>query len=267
MQLGAYGYATLGCRRRRTSDVTPIRRRHDPTPMTAPIPAAVQSKAVPWWAFPRWRRNGRAPTIGGRSLRLSVHRARRHRLGGRGVVRRIGQRRGCTDRRGHGQGREARCDSGNSGGHGAPSSGNPRPALLWSRLRLTGARLVDVDGAWRRGHPRRPHVPFPLRTGAPSTSRRPVQSSARVVDWTGAQLAEDAERARLRRCSRTPRGGRSGVLVVAGEPGVGKTALLQDAIAGADGMQVILVAGVRVRGGDAVWHAVRRVPAVSGVDR
>ena len=34
------------------------------------------------------------------------------------------------------------------------------------------------------------------------------------------------------------------MLVVAGEPGVGKTALLQDAIAGADGMQVILVAGV-----------------------
>ena len=34
------------------------------------------------------------------------------------------------------------------------------------------------------------------------------------------------------------------MLVVAGEPGVGKTALLQEAVAGADGMRVILVAGV-----------------------
>jgi hypothetical protein len=34
------------------------------------------------------------------------------------------------------------------------------------------------------------------------------------------------------------------VLVVAGEPGVGKTALLQEAVAAADGMRVILVAGV-----------------------
>ena len=68
-------------------------------------------------------------------------------------------------------------------------------------------------------------------------------ASARVVDWVSAGWP-DAERARLQGLLADAREGRSGVLVVAGEAGVGKTALLDDAASGADGMRVVGVAGV-----------------------
>ena len=52
------------------------------------------------------------------------------------------------------------------------------------------------------------------------------------------------ERAALGRVLAVARGGRSAVLVVRGEAGVGKTALLDDALAAAAGMGVARVAGV-----------------------
>src|SRR6202023_3605629 len=53
-----------------------------------------------------------------------------------------------------------------------------------------------------------------------------------------------AERAALGQLLESARGGRSGALVVHGEAGVGKTALLEDAIASAAGMRIARVAGV-----------------------
>ena len=52
------------------------------------------------------------------------------------------------------------------------------------------------------------------------------------------------ERAALSRLLEAARSGRSGVLVVRGEPGVGKTALLEYAIESAAGLRVARVAGV-----------------------
>src|SRR6202021_244587 len=53
-----------------------------------------------------------------------------------------------------------------------------------------------------------------------------------------------SERAALRRLLDTARAGRSGVLVMRGEPGVGKTALLEYAVEAAAGLRVARVAGV-----------------------
>jgi hypothetical protein len=52
------------------------------------------------------------------------------------------------------------------------------------------------------------------------------------------------ERAALSGLLEAARGGRSGALVVHGEAGVGKTALLEDAIASAAGVRVARVAGI-----------------------
>src|SRR6266481_5363532 len=52
------------------------------------------------------------------------------------------------------------------------------------------------------------------------------------------------ERAALGQLLEAARGGRSGALVVHGEAGVGKTALLEDAIGSAAGLRVARVAGV-----------------------
>jgi DNA-binding CsgD family transcriptional regulator len=57
-------------------------------------------------------------------------------------------------------------------------------------------------------------------------------------------LDRHAERAVLDRLLNAARGGRSGVLVVRGEPGVGKTALLDYAIQSAAGLRIARVAGV-----------------------
>src|ERR1700746_1273265 len=53
-----------------------------------------------------------------------------------------------------------------------------------------------------------------------------------------------AERAALGRLLEAARGGRSAVLLVLGEPGVGKTALLEDAVQAAVGFRVVRAAGV-----------------------
>jgi DNA-binding CsgD family transcriptional regulator len=57
-------------------------------------------------------------------------------------------------------------------------------------------------------------------------------------------LGRLAERAALGRLVETARAGRSGVLVVRGEPGVGKTALVEDAVASAAGLGIARAAGV-----------------------
>src|SRR5690348_13431598 len=65
---------------------------------------------------------------------------------------------------------------------------------------------------------------------------------------TAGRLAElqgrSEERARLDRLLETVRGGRSAVLVVRGEAGVGKSALLRHAVGRAGGFRVVQVAGV-----------------------
>jgi DNA-binding CsgD family transcriptional regulator len=53
-----------------------------------------------------------------------------------------------------------------------------------------------------------------------------------------------AERAALGRLMEAARSGRSGVLVMRGEPGVGKTALVEDAVASAAGLSIARAAGV-----------------------
>jgi len=58
------------------------------------------------------------------------------------------------------------------------------------------------------------------------------------------------ERAALGQLLEAARGGRSGALVVHGEAGVGKTALLEDAIASAAGAPAVCRAGC-LRGRDA----------------
>ena len=59
-----------------------------------------------------------------------------------------------------------------------------------------------------------------------------------------ALLGRERERARVDALLEAAKRGRTGVLVLAGEPGIGKTALLDDACAGAAGMRVLRVTGV-----------------------
>ncbi len=68
--------------------------------------------------------------------------------------------------------------------------------------------------------------------------------AALTPTYRGELLDRVAERAALGRLMEEARAGRSGVLVVRGEPGVGKTALLEDAVASAAGLRVVLAAGV-----------------------
>ena len=57
-------------------------------------------------------------------------------------------------------------------------------------------------------------------------------------------LGRDAEHARLRELLDRARDGTSAALVIRGEPGIGKSALLEDAVAAADGMTVLRARGV-----------------------
>ena len=65
-------------------------------------------------------------------------------------------------------------------------------------------------------------------------------------EGAGHGIARPAQRARatLDRLLEAVRGGQSGVLVVGGEPGVGKTALLEYAIESASGFRVARAVGV-----------------------
>ena len=62
-------------------------------------------------------------------------------------------------------------------------------------------------------------------------------------------IGREAELERLLRALETARGGGSDVLVVRGEPGMGKTALLQALVASADGMTVLRARGVESEAG------------------
>jgi predicted ATPase len=76
------------------------------------------------------------------------------------------------------------------------------------------------------------------------------------------------ERAALGQLLEAARGGRSGVLVVYGEAGVGKTALLEDAIASAAGMRVARVAGAESEM-ELAYAALQQVcaPLLDGLER
>src|SRR6266536_1347265 len=65
-----------------------------------------------------------------------------------------------------------------------------------------------------------------------------------VTAYAGRLLGRQRERAVLERLLDTARGGHGAVLVVHGDPGVGKTALLQYAVEASEGFRVVLTAGV-----------------------
>jgi DNA-binding CsgD family transcriptional regulator len=65
-----------------------------------------------------------------------------------------------------------------------------------------------------------------------------------ALDWGLVLVGRDAERSRIADLLEEARGGRSGVLVLRGEPGVGKSALLADALEHAEGMTVLSGRGV-----------------------
>ena len=80
-------------------------------------------------------------------------------------------------------------------------------------------------------------------------------------------VGRQVECARLDRLLEAARAGRSGVLVVRGEPGVGKTALLDWAAGRAGGMRVLRARGVEAEAGLAfagLDELVRPVLAVLG---
>ena len=76
------------------------------------------------------------------------------------------------------------------------------------------------------------------------------------------------ERAELGQLLEAARGGRSGALVVHGEAGVGKTALLEDAIASAAGMRMARVAGIESEM-ELAYAALQQLcaPMLDGLDR
>jgi len=77
-----------------------------------------------------------------------------------------------------------------------------------------------------------------------------------------------AERAALGQLLEAARGGRSGALVVHGEAGVGKTALLEDAVASAAGMRMARVAGIESEM-ELAYAALQQLcaPMFDGLDR
>src|SRR5580700_6143575 len=76
------------------------------------------------------------------------------------------------------------------------------------------------------------------------------------------------ERAALAQLLEAACGGRSGALVVRGEAGVGKTALLEDAIASAAGLRIARVAGIESEM-ELVYAALQQLcaPMLGGLDR
>src|SRR3954469_14325520 len=57
-------------------------------------------------------------------------------------------------------------------------------------------------------------------------------------------LGRQSEQHALQRLLEQARGGRSGVLAIVGEPGIGKSALLEQTAAAADGLRVVRARGV-----------------------
>ena len=65
-------------------------------------------------------------------------------------------------------------------------------------------------------------------------------------------LGRDAEHARLEDLIDRARSGASAALVIRGEPGIGKSALLEDAVAGAEGVTLLRA---RLSSDEATWRA------------
>jgi len=80
--------------------------------------------------------------------------------------------------------------------------------------------------------------------GVGSVEVRGMAAAPRLHAGPVMLLGRFTERAALGQLVEAARGGRSGALVVHGEAGVGKTALLVDVIASAAGMRVARVAGI-----------------------
>ena len=81
-----------------------------------------------------------------------------------------------------------------------------------------------------------------LRTGVQGSEAGQADGARHRLG--GVLVGRDVERAQLRELLADAREGRSRVLVVCGEAGVGKTALLDDAVKAAGGMQVVRAVGV-----------------------
>src|SRR6266568_2266293 len=90
----------------------------------------------------------------------------------------------------------------------------------------------------------------------------------RLHAGSGMLLDRLTERAALGQLLEAARGGRSGALVVHGEAGMGKTALLKDAVASAAGMRIARVAGVESEM-ELAYAALQQLcaPMLDGLDR
>ena len=73
---------------------------------------------------------------------------------------------------------------------------------------------------------------------------RPAMSELDRAGLGSGLIGRERERAAIGRLLDEARCGRSGALVVRGEPGIGKSALLEDAAEQAEGMLVLRTAGV-----------------------
>jgi DNA-binding CsgD family transcriptional regulator len=80
-----------------------------------------------------------------------------------------------------------------------------------------------------------------MRTGSPGTQRARSRHASKSPEHL---VGREAECARIAELLEEARAERSGALVLAGEPGIGKSALCAWAIARADGMRVLTVLGV-----------------------
>jgi DNA-binding CsgD family transcriptional regulator len=115
-----------------------------------------------------------------------------------------------------------------------------------------GAARWEYDGDWGDGVSRESLVKAPRKVtvterlrvpGLPAAAPRDVAAQPGLLEHAvSAQRA--AERAVIAHLLASARQGRSGTLVVRGEAGVGKTALLADAVEQANGMRVLHGAGV-----------------------
>src|SRR6185437_9608482 len=87
-------------------------------------------------------------------------------------------------------------------------------------------------------------TPWRHQRGVGSVEVRGMAAAPRLHAGPVMLLGRFTERAALGQLVEAARGGRSGALVVHGEAGVGKTALLVDVIASAAGMRIARVAGI-----------------------
>src|SRR5579859_5815195 len=85
----------------------------------------------------------------------------------------------------------------------------------------------------------------------------------------GPVLGRDRERERIDRLLARPRAGHGGALATVGDPGVGKTRLLEEARTRADGMVVLHCQGLEVAGSELTFAALQELlePILDRLDR